>query len=35
MAKVGDRFVFRSVNGLDYDIYIVNVNDFRPPDMKY
>lgn len=35
MAKVGDKFVFHSENGLDYDVYIINVNDFRPPDMKY
>lgn len=35
MAKVGDRFVFHSENGLDYNMYIVNVNDFRPPNMKY
>lgn len=35
MAKVGDKYVLHSSNGMDYDIEVVNVNNFREPDMKY
>ena len=35
MINVGDKFVLHSVNGMDYDIEIVNVSDYREPDMKY
>ena len=35
MAKVGDKYILHSKNGMDYDIYIINVNEFREPDMKY
>jgi len=35
MAKVGDKYILHSTNGMDYNIEIVNVNDFREPDMKY
>lgn len=35
MAKVGQKYVFHSENGMDYKIHIVNVNDFREPSMKY
>ena len=35
MAKNGDRFILHSENGLDYDIEVVNVNPYRPPDMQY
>ena len=35
MINVGDKFVLHSVNGMDYDIKIVNMSDYREPDMKY
>lgn len=35
MAKVGDKYILHSSNGMDYDIEIVNVSDYREPDMKY
>ncbi len=34
-VKVGDRFILHSTNGLDYEIEIVNVNMYRPPDQIY
>lgn len=34
MAKVGDKYIFH-LNGVDYRIDIVNVNDYREPSMKY
>lgn len=34
-VKVGDRFILHSKNGLDYDIEVVNVNMYRPPDQIY
>ena len=35
MVKVGDKFVLHSENGMDYSIEIVNINNFREPDVKY
>lgn len=35
MAKVGDKFILHSANGMDYKIEIVNVNYFREPSMFY
>lgn len=35
MAKVGDKYILHSANGMNYIIDVVNVNDFREPDMKY
>lgn len=35
MAKVGDRYILHSINGLDYDVEVINVNEFREPSMKY
>lgn len=35
MAKVGDKYILHSTNGKDYNIEIINVSDFRPPDVKY
>ena len=35
MAKVGDKYILHSSNGMDYNIEIVNVNNFREPSMKY
>lgn len=35
MAKVGDKYILHSSNGMDYDIEVVNVNNFRESDMKY
>lgn len=33
--KNGDKFKFNSDNGHVYDIEIININDYREPDMKY
>ena len=35
MIKVRDKFVLHSENGMDYEIEVVNVNEFREPSMKY
>ena len=35
MAKVGDKYILHSSNGMDYKIEIVNVNEYREPSMKY
>ena len=35
MAKVGNKYILHSGNGTDYDIEIINVNYFRPPDEIY
>lgn len=35
MVKVGDKYILHSENGMDYSIEIVNINNFREPDMKY
>ena len=35
MAKVGDKFILHSESGMDYYIYVVNVNNYREPDLKY
>lgn len=35
MAKVGDKYILHSSNGMDYNIEIINVNDCREPSMKY
>lgn len=35
MAKVGDKFILHSENGMDYKIIIENVNDYREPSMRY
>jgi hypothetical protein len=35
MAKVGDKYILHSSNGMDYNIEIINVNNFREPPMKY
>lgn len=35
MYKVGDKLVLHSVNGHDYDVEIVNINEFRPPEEMY
>lgn len=35
MAKVGDKYILHSANGKDYNIEIINVSYYRPPDMKY
>lgn len=34
-VKVGDKYILHSENGMDYNIEIVSVNDFRPDDSKY
>lgn len=31
----GDRFILHATNGVDYEIEILSVSDYRPPDMKY
>ena len=33
--KEGDRLILHSIDGNDYEIEIVNVNPYRPPDMIY
>jgi len=33
--KEGDKLILHSVDGNDYEIEIVNVNPYRPPDMIY
>lgn len=35
MAKVGDKYILHSSNGMDYSIEVVNVNNYREPSMKY
>jgi hypothetical protein len=35
MIQVGDKYILHSSNGLDYDIEIVNINQFRPIDEIY
>lgn len=35
MAKVGDKYILCSENGMVYNIEIINVNNFREPSMKY
>lgn len=35
IIKIGDKFLLHSSDGLKYTIVIVNINDFRPPDMIY
>ena len=34
-VKVGDKYILHSENGMDYNIKIVSINDFRPDDSKY
>ena len=31
----GDRFILYATNGIDYEIKILGVSNYRPPDMKY
>lgn len=31
MAEIGDRYIFHSEDGGDYDIKIVDINNLRPP----
>ena len=35
MISIGDKYIFHSENVHDYDVNVVNINDFRPPEMKY
>ena len=35
MIKIGDKYILHSSNGMDYSIEVVNINDYREPDMKY
>ena len=35
MVEVGDKYILHSINGMYYDIEIINVNYFRPPDEIY
>lgn len=34
-VNVGDRFILHSHDGHAYTMKIVNINNFREPDMKY
>lgn len=33
--KINDKFVFRSENGMDYRIKVINMSNYREPSMKY
>lgn len=35
MYKKGDKLILHSSNGYNYDCYIINVNECRPPEMIY
>ena len=35
MYNVGDMLLLHSVDGNDYEIEIINKNEFRPPSEKY
>lgn len=35
MAKVGDKYILHSSNGMDYTIEVININDYRPSEEKY
>ena len=34
-VKVNDELILHSKNGKDYLIKIININEYRDPDMKY
>lgn len=34
-VKVGDKYILHSKNGMDYNIEIININNYRDPSMKY
>ena len=34
-VKVGDKYILHSENGMDYNIEIVSINDFRTDDSIY
>ena len=34
-VSVGDKYILYSANGMDYNIKIVNINDFRPDNERY
>lgn len=33
-VKSGDRFILHSENGKDYEIRVINVNEYREPGME-
>lgn len=33
--KQGDEFILHSSNGYDYECQVININEFRPEEMKY
>jgi len=33
--KVNDKFVFHSESGMNYQIKVININNYREPSMKY
>lgn len=33
--KQGDEFILHNSNGFDYECQVININEFRPEDMKY
>lgn len=35
MARIGDRYIFHADDGRDFNIEIINANDYREPCMKY
>ena len=35
MVEVGDKFIFHSTNGTNYDIEVIDINLYYNPSMKY
>lgn len=33
--RIRNKYILHSLNGIDYKIIIININDCRPPEMKY
>lgn len=33
--NIGDKYILHSENGHDYSIVVININEFRPPNMTY
>ena len=33
--NVGDKFILHCENGKDYNCIVHNINNFRPPEMRY
>ena len=35
MAMTGDKYILHSENGVDFEITIIDVDNFRPAEMRY